>query len=411
MKKFFKAACLLCCLTTSGIYAQVGMNNNSPNPNAALDLNNTDGTNDKGLLLPKVALTSTDSFTPMTAHVAGMKVYNTFTSAAGANQVTPGEYFNDGTKWVRVSSSSDSGNDWTLGGNTNGVLKELGTKDAQPIPFITNGTPKMNLSTDGVLALSKDVDPSLDFAITEGSGSITSKELGRLRIMADEVGMRGVNGISISQFGNQFSTYGSGLLTIRGRGSHANPQEIQGGDMIGTLAWVGYTPSSSVKLTNFGLIQSSVRVNSTGNLFGSMFLSSQSGGSIYLDTGVTLGNGVLKDATQNKTNIFFGGNIGTTYKLQPSQVNANMSDIDQTSFYLNTANSTVNFSLPKASGANKGRILVVVASGGASSRVGLIPSAGDTIALMGAASTTSTTTAAISIKVMSNGVDTWYQIP
>ena len=62
------------------------------NPSAGLDINY--GT--QGLLIPRVALTSTGSFLPLSAHVAGMVVYNTAT----VGDVTPGIYTNDGTKWV-----------------------------------------------------------------------------------------------------------------------------------------------------------------------------------------------------------------------------------------------------------------------------------------------------------------------
>ena len=69
-----------------------------PEPNAILDLNanNTDN-GSKGLLLPRVALVATTDANPLTMHVKGMYVYNTAT----ANDVSPGVYYNDGTKWVR----------------------------------------------------------------------------------------------------------------------------------------------------------------------------------------------------------------------------------------------------------------------------------------------------------------------
>jgi hypothetical protein len=64
----------------------------APDASAGLDVNFTN----KGLLIPRVSLTGTTSFAPLTAHVAGMVVYN----IATVSDVTPGFYFNDGTKWV-----------------------------------------------------------------------------------------------------------------------------------------------------------------------------------------------------------------------------------------------------------------------------------------------------------------------
>lgn len=66
-----------------------------PGTNALLELES----NNKGLLLPRIALTGTANAAPLTAHTAGMTVYNTAT----AGDVTPGYYYNDGTKWVRIN--------------------------------------------------------------------------------------------------------------------------------------------------------------------------------------------------------------------------------------------------------------------------------------------------------------------
>jgi hypothetical protein len=63
-----------------------------PNTSAGLDINFST----KGLLIPRVALTGTANSAPLAAHVAGMVVYNTAT----VGDLTPGFYFNDGTKWV-----------------------------------------------------------------------------------------------------------------------------------------------------------------------------------------------------------------------------------------------------------------------------------------------------------------------
>lgn len=72
-----------------------------PQANAVLELES----NNKGLLLPRVSLTGTSNFAPLTSHVAGMTVYNTATAGAGATAVSPGFYYNDGTKWVRIGTN------------------------------------------------------------------------------------------------------------------------------------------------------------------------------------------------------------------------------------------------------------------------------------------------------------------
>ncbi|NML71764.1 hypothetical protein HHL23_18460 [Chryseobacterium sp. RP-3-3] len=85
--------------------AQVGIGINSPNANAEVDVTSTN----KGLLLPRLALVSTNSSSPLSAHVAGMTVYNTATNTSvPANPVYPGEYYNDGTQWLRKSTWNDA---------------------------------------------------------------------------------------------------------------------------------------------------------------------------------------------------------------------------------------------------------------------------------------------------------------
>ena len=67
-------------------------NGNLPNKDAILELESSS----KGLLYSRVALKSTTNASPLSAHIAGMMIYNTQTIA----DVVPGIYYNDGTKWI-----------------------------------------------------------------------------------------------------------------------------------------------------------------------------------------------------------------------------------------------------------------------------------------------------------------------
>lgn len=84
---------LLTSVTVIG-YSQAGISPSAsiPNASAGLDINFPAS----GLLIPRIALTGTTSPLPLTAHVAGMVVYNTATAA----DVSPGLYFSNGTIWV-----------------------------------------------------------------------------------------------------------------------------------------------------------------------------------------------------------------------------------------------------------------------------------------------------------------------
>jgi hypothetical protein len=88
-------------LVTTALHAQVGINTTgaSPDPSAGLDINFTD----KGLLPPRVALTSITSAGPVTSPATGLLVYNTATAGASPNNVAPGYYCWNGTKWFPVA--------------------------------------------------------------------------------------------------------------------------------------------------------------------------------------------------------------------------------------------------------------------------------------------------------------------
>ncbi|NTW33453.1 MAG: hypothetical protein HGB12_12665 [Bacteroidetes bacterium] len=81
----------------------IAINNtgNSPDSSAILDVSSAN----HGLLIPRIALTQTTSKAPITSGVAtGLLVYNTST----VNNVSPGFYYWDGSKWVMLMASSNS---------------------------------------------------------------------------------------------------------------------------------------------------------------------------------------------------------------------------------------------------------------------------------------------------------------
>ena len=99
MKKIFLTLTLAVGIMASA-QVRIGGTGTSVDANAILEVQSST----KGLLFPKVALTGTANVAPLSAHVAGMTVYNTAT----AGDVTPGLYANSGTAWVSLSSSANS---------------------------------------------------------------------------------------------------------------------------------------------------------------------------------------------------------------------------------------------------------------------------------------------------------------
>ena len=76
----------------------------TPHTSAQLDVNSTN----KGLLPPRVALTSTSgSGNVISGPVAGLVVYNTATAGSGSSSVRPGYYFYNGSQWIKLAEESN----------------------------------------------------------------------------------------------------------------------------------------------------------------------------------------------------------------------------------------------------------------------------------------------------------------
>lgn len=82
--------------------AQTGIGTTTPNASAKLEVASTN----KGFLPPRVALTATNAFAPITgtaSSAAGLLVYNTETAGTIPNNVVPGYYYWNGASWVQIA--------------------------------------------------------------------------------------------------------------------------------------------------------------------------------------------------------------------------------------------------------------------------------------------------------------------
>lgn len=138
MKKIITSLALFAGL---GLSAQVKVGDNVTTlaPGSLFEMESTN----KGLLLPRIALTNTTAILPVLgthAQATGMVVYNTAT----AGDVTPGLYSNDGAKWVKLGGAATAafrvnlgqaataGYDWTA--NSNFDFYEFSTGSTLTLP-------------------------------------------------------------------------------------------------------------------------------------------------------------------------------------------------------------------------------------------------------------------------------------
>jgi len=121
-------ALLVVGLLSACLHAQsVGIGTSSPHSSARLHISD----NARGLLIPNVALTATNAHGPVSSPATSLLVYNTNTTT-GATAVSPGFYYWDGGRWVRLLGGGEA---WLLTGNagTNPAVNFLGTTDNQPL--------------------------------------------------------------------------------------------------------------------------------------------------------------------------------------------------------------------------------------------------------------------------------------
>ena len=112
--------------------AQVGINTTSPHASSMLDIT----ASDKGLLIPRVNLTSVNDLTTIPSPATGLLVYKPNSSSG----MLPGFYYFNGTRWQAVTGSGGAGSDdWTISGNSNITPNNfLGTTNYQSLMFRVN---------------------------------------------------------------------------------------------------------------------------------------------------------------------------------------------------------------------------------------------------------------------------------
>jgi hypothetical protein len=143
-----------CFVALASVAQNVGINSTGAAPvnSAALDVDMAN----KGVLIPRVALTTTASFAPVTGTATvSLLVYNTATAGISPFNVTPGYYYWDGVQWVRFITGAAS-NNWIIGGsvgavNLPGTVGYLGTSDNNHIDLVTNGAVRGRFSNLGEL--------------------------------------------------------------------------------------------------------------------------------------------------------------------------------------------------------------------------------------------------------------------
>ncbi|MES2398203.1 MAG: hypothetical protein V4549_19465 [Bacteroidota bacterium] len=137
---------------TNGTAQNIGINTSGavPNSSSLLDIDAAPG-NNKGLLIPRMALVSSTDATTITSPATSLLVYHI---GSGGLPVA-GYYYNSGTSgspvWVQLLNGGSPGTAWMLTGNTGttGGPNFLGTKDNISLRFRTNNTQRFIIDSLG----------------------------------------------------------------------------------------------------------------------------------------------------------------------------------------------------------------------------------------------------------------------
>jgi hypothetical protein len=293
----------------------VGISNGSftPDASAGLEIRFTD----KGLLIPRVALMSTSSASPITSPATSLLVYNTATTG----DVTPGYYYWTGSKWMRLLAIDDKVS-WLLTGNagTTPATNFLGTTDAQPLVIRTNNTERSRILSNGQVLINRTAaDYSGDLLEVQGN-STYPYAINGLSDQASGAGVYGYNSASsgtgvigagnnqtasylTAGSGGAFSStnvgvYGYGDTTSRSYGVLGRSAAADG---IGILADISATAGDS---TGCGLVAYS---NQSGG-FGAWGINQTANGTGVVGVG---NNQTASYLTAGSGGAFTGSNTGS----------------------------------------------------------------------------------------------------
>ncbi|MCX8144185.1 MAG: hypothetical protein N3F62_08040 [Bacteroidia bacterium] len=248
----------------------VGINptGNLPNNSAGLDVDFTN----KGVLIPRVALTARNSNAPIGAGIANsLLVYNTATAGTFPNNVYPGYYYWDGSAWQRLTNGIANG--WDINGNTlTGTLPAtpnefIGTVNAADWIIKTNNTERMRIKSNGQVVINNTTPFAGDVFSSYAAGTDAA-----------------INGYSS---GSGEAVYGQNTgtgLSIVGLITNNNPAVYGQGPNIGTEGVASANNGTGL----LGVGPSSVTADGVNGIAG----NNQAQGGVFYNTNAT-GTGLL----------------------------------------------------------------------------------------------------------------------
>ncbi|MFZ4521780.1 MAG: hypothetical protein ACOYNC_08750 [Bacteroidales bacterium] len=274
--------------------AQVGINTTGTNPDnsAMLDVSAVN----KGVLIPRVALTGTTDVSTVISPAASLLVYNTAT----VSDVTPGFYFYNGAAWKRIDSGIETETDpiftanFNLSGSlTDDFLKYDGTKYVKFTPNFTESNYSFNSKYGVKLLVRNDAQTNVNFVLSpKGNGAILARQPDGTSAGGMNRGQYAVD-LQISRMSSEMVSSGDGSVVGGGENNTANgtASVVPGGST--NTANGNYSTASGIGNNSAGLASTSFGQGNTALGFYSFAVGQDNSASGIGSTATGQGNSAL----------------------------------------------------------------------------------------------------------------------
>lgn len=216
---------------------KIGANPTTIAPSAVLDIESAN----KGVLFPRVNLTSTTDAVTIASPAEGLTIYNTATAGTAPNNVSPGYYYWNGTKWTKVATDSESSK-WTYDATNSRInLTNLANGTTT-----RTGATNFGVHNNNILQIG---DMTSITGATSADKSLVTRKTGNNTILNVSDGPGAMSSKLTNEiYGADQAVSGAYLEFIKHRGSAASPEIVQNGDLISFFDFKANTGGSATRL-------------------------------------------------------------------------------------------------------------------------------------------------------------------
>jgi hypothetical protein len=286
MKKYLFTALIVSAIGVAKAQ-NVGVGTLTPDASAKLEI--IDG--NRGLLIPRVSLSAANNASPISAPANSLLVYNTSTSGAAPDNVTPGFYYWESAsgRWIRLLNAEST--DWkmsttTAGTNALSAVGYLGTSTNQSMDLVTNNVVRGRLSNAGEFTF----------------GATTTATVGDLMGAVSNASFPwAINGYSSVNGGGVYGQIVSGTTVFGGVQGEYGGTGAQGAGVRGNFLSAGVAGTAFTSVVG-GVVGNAANAGAYKfGTYGSGGTSLRSGGVMGNDYGIALGS--LGYYASNNTDI------------------------------------------------------------------------------------------------------------